>query len=117
MNPDDTAVADAKSRIQELLPPAAIAERAEGDTLFLDVREQKEWNLFRIPGAEHIPLAALVQRVRDEITPERRVIVYCASGNRSALAADQMQQLGYADVVSLADGIRGWMNAGGELEE
>ncbi len=108
---------DPKSRIQELSPADAISERAERDTLFLDVREDNEWNLFRIPGALHVPLADLEQRVQNEVKPDRRVIVYCKSGNRSAVAADQMQQLGYIDVVSLAEGIRGWMGAGGELEE
>jgi rhodanese-related sulfurtransferase len=45
------------------------------------------------------------------------VVIYCGSGNRSALAADTLREMGYLNVSSLAGGIRGWANAGGELED
>jgi rhodanese-related sulfurtransferase len=114
----EARVSDSKSRIQEISPRDAVAERAErSDVVFLDVREPQEWNLFHIPGATLIPLGALADRVESQIPHDKRVIIYCARGNRSALAADLMQQMGYVDVVSLAEGIRGWAYAGGEIEE
>ena len=108
---------DARSRVQEISPRDAIAERADRDTTIVDVRDDNEWNLFRVPGAIHIPLGEIQQRAEQELLKERRAIVYCARGNRSALAADQLQQMGYLDVVSLAEGIRGWIGAGGDVEE
>jgi rhodanese-related sulfurtransferase len=101
-------VADAKTRIREVTPREALEGRRAGDdAVFLDVREPQEWNLFRIPGAVHVPLAALRDQVEGAVPRDRKVIIYCARGNRSALAADAMQELGYHDVASLAQGIRG----------
>lgn len=110
-------VAEAKSRVREVDPGAASVLRSAGDVVFVDVREANEWNLFRIPGAVHLPLGDVRARVRDAVDTERRVVVYCARGNRSALAADAMSELGYTDVVSMAGGIMAWMNAGGEVED
>jgi rhodanese-related sulfurtransferase len=111
-------VAEAKTRIREVTPEEAIALRRRGeDAVFLDVREPQEWNLFRIPGAVHIPLGQLDQRVADEVPRDRRVVVYCARGNRSALAADTMQNMGYTDVASMAAGITGWAHAGGDIDD
>ena len=111
-------VAEAKTRIREVTPEDALATRRRGDdAVYLDVREPHEWNLFRIPGAVHVPLGQLDQRVADAVPRDRRVVVYCARGNRSALAADAMQNMGYADVVSLAAGITGWAHAGGEIDD
>src|ERR671939_1922941 len=101
-------VAEAKTRIREVTPEEAIALRRRGeDAVYLDVREPQEWNLFRIPGAVHVPLGQVDQRVAETIPRDRKVIVYCARGNRSALAADAMQNMGYSDVASLAAGITG----------
>ncbi|HEX6537280.1 MAG TPA: rhodanese-like domain-containing protein [Gemmatimonadaceae bacterium] len=110
-------VAEAKTRVREVAPGEASALRSAGDAVFVDVREPNEWNLFRIPGAVHLPLGDVRSRARDAVAPGRRVVVYCARGNRSALAADAMSELGYTDVVSLAGGIMAWMSAGGEVEE
>ena len=111
-------VAEAKTRIREVTPEDAIALRRRGeDAVFLDVREPHEWNLFRIPGAVLIPLGQLDQRVAAEVPRDRRVVVYCARGNRSALAADTMQDLGYTDVASMAAGITGWAHAGGDIDD
>ena len=111
-------VADAKTRIREVTPREALAQReADGGVVFLDVREPQEWNLFRIPGAVHVPLGALGDAVGRAVRTDQPVIVYCARGNRSALAADTMREMGYRDVASLAEGIRGWMQAGGDVEE
>ncbi|HJU64333.1 MAG TPA: rhodanese-like domain-containing protein [Gemmatimonadaceae bacterium] len=111
------AVADAKTRVKEVTPSEAARIRERGEAMFLDVREPNEWNLFHIPGAIHVPLGEVAQRVKDAVPADRPIIVYCARGNRSALAADTMRQLGYGDVSSMASGIRGWVDAGGDVEE
>lgn len=111
-------VRDAKARIAEISPRDAIARRQRGDdVVYLDVREPNEWNLFHIPGAVHVPLAQVASRVGEAIDRDADVIVYCAGGDRSALATDAMRTMGYARVASLSDGVRGWMYAGGELQE
>jgi rhodanese-related sulfurtransferase len=58
----------------------------------------------------------LESAVEARVPRDRRVVVYCASGNRSALAADTLQRMGYTDVASMRGGIRGWVDAGGEIE-
>jgi rhodanese-related sulfurtransferase len=110
-------IAEAKARIRELSPRAAIDEQARGGHLvLLDVRDAQEVNLGKIPGALHISRGNLETKVDALIPREARVVIYCASGNRSALAAETMQQMGYSDVASMAGGIRGWIDAGGEVE-
>jgi rhodanese-related sulfurtransferase len=109
---------EAKPAVSELAPAEVIAMRErDEDVVYLDVREQQEWNLFRIPGAVHLPLDAVGQRVGDVVPRDRRVVVYCARGGRSIKAADVMQSMGYSSVATLSGGIMGWVNAGGELEE
>ncbi len=111
-------VAEAKARIAEVTPREAIAIRErEPGAVFLDVREPPEWNLFRIPGAVWVPLGQVEGTVAEKVPRDAKVIVYCRSGNRSALAADSMRRMGYADVASLAQGIVGWSDQGGELEQ
>ncbi len=111
-------VEQARSRITEVTPSEALDMRHRGDDIvYLDVREAPEWNLFRIPGALHIPLGSLADRVEGAVPRDQRLLVYCARGNRSAVAADALQQMGYTNVLSLATGIRGWRDAGGEIED
>jgi len=109
---------EAKTRIKEIEPRGAMHRLATGDdVIFLDVREPHEWNLFHIPGALHVPLGEVENRVQEVVPRDRDVIVYCGGGNRSAIAADTMQELGYARVASMSEGVRGWVNAGGAVEE
>ena len=70
-----------------------------------------------IPGARHVPRGYLESRIEGAV-PDRSadVVLYCASGNRSALAADTLQQMGYRNVSSMSEGFRGWVNAGGPVE-
>jgi molybdopterin/thiamine biosynthesis adenylyltransferase/rhodanese-related sulfurtransferase len=85
----------------------------DGDAVFLDVREQNEWNLGHVPGAVHVPRADVETRVPAEL-PDRskRIVVYCARGNRSRLAGQTLQQLGYEHVENLIDGFVGWEEVG-----
>jgi rhodanese-related sulfurtransferase len=107
-------VAEAKTKIAEVTPTEAMGE---GDgVVYLDCREANEYNLGHIPGATFIPRGQIEQKVEAIIPREKRVIIYCASGNRSALAADTMQQMGYSDVASMSGGFRGWVDAGGAVE-
>jgi len=79
----------------------------------IDVREADEVEQGIIAGAVHIPRGFLELRVEDTVPDKSQpVIVYCAGGTRSALAAKSLQDLGYTDVVSLAGGFNGWKGAG-----
>ena len=107
---------EAKQRIREVSPREAADMRRRGDVVFLDVREPNEWNLGRVPGALHIPRGILESNIEMRVPRPASVVIYCAAGNRSALAADTLQQMGYTNVVSMADGWRGWVHNGGEVE-
>jgi rhodanese-related sulfurtransferase len=110
-------VSEAKTRIREITPAESIAlHGGNPGALFIDVREPNEWNLGHIPGALHIPRGLLEQSIEGAAARERHIVLYCASGNRTALAADTLQQMGYANVQSLAGGFRGWCEAGGEID-
>ena len=110
-------VDEAKTRIREISAGDSLAQHAsDADTLFIDVREPNEWNLGHIPRALHIPRGNLESKIEAAAPRERRIVLYCASGNRTALAADTLQQMGYRDVASMAGGFRGWVEAGGDVE-
>ncbi len=79
----------------------------------LDVRETYEWNEEHIPNAIYIGRGCLERDVESIVPdPYDQVIVYCASGKRSALAADTLQKMGYKNVFSLDNGISGWKEQG-----
>ena len=108
-------ITEAKGRVRELTPQDA-RQKHGGEALFLDVREPNEWNLGHVPGATHIPRGMLESKVEQQIPRDREVVIYCATGNRSALAADTLQQMGYTNVASLAGGWRDWVQGGGAVE-
>ena len=109
-------IAEAKSRIQEVDTAAARALHGASGVTFLDCREPNEFNLGRVPGAVFIPRGQLETTVEGRIARDQRVILYCASGNRSALAAVTLSEMGYGDVASLAGGFRDWAQQGGAVE-
>jgi sulfur-carrier protein adenylyltransferase/sulfurtransferase len=93
------------------------AMQDRGDrAVYLDVREPAEWATGRLPQATLVPRGTLESAVEQRIPREATVILYCARGNRSALAAVTMQQMGYTDVRSMAGGIGAWIEAGGPIE-
>jgi rhodanese-related sulfurtransferase len=108
-------IEEARSRIREVSAEDSVRNPEPG-VIYLDCREPMEYNLGRIPGAVFIPLGAIEQKVEAAIPRDTKVVVYCRSGNRSALAADMMQQMGYNDVASMSGGFRGWVDADGEVE-
>jgi len=75
--------------------------------VLIDVRNDSEWNEGHIPNAIHIPLGQLAQRV-GEIPAGDEIVVQCQSGNRSAIAASLLQQLGRKNVANLSGGYRAW---------
>jgi len=118
-------VAEARQRIENLTPDQVAAELERGDVLLVDLREPGERAQHgAIPGALHAP-RGMLEFYADPATPyhkpgfdpNRRVILHCASGGRSALAADTLRQLGYANVAHLDGGLNAWKAAGRPLEE
>ncbi|MBI5436071.1 MAG: rhodanese-like domain-containing protein [Nitrosomonadales bacterium] len=117
----DDLVAEALTRVREVMPWDFGRRYKAGDIpLLLDVREPAEFSALHIPGSINVPRGVLEQSCEwdyDETVPqlagghEREIVVVCRSGKRSALAADVMQQMGFAKVVSLKLGIRGWNDA------
>jgi rhodanese-related sulfurtransferase len=110
-------IAEAKSRITEVTPKQVMEmqERGEPVTL-LDCRDLPEVNLGRIPKAAHISRGNLETKVEALIPRDAHLIIYCASGNRSAFAAVTLKEMGYENVASMSGGFRGWVEAGGEVD-
>ncbi|MBA3822963.1 MAG: ThiF family adenylyltransferase, partial [Ktedonobacterales bacterium] len=108
-----TMLAQARQEVREVTPPEAAALLHEPTVVALDVREQDEWDGGHLAGAVHIPRGYLELRVEDAV-PERDtpVVVYCAGGVRSLLAAQTLQAMGYTDVRSLKGGYTAWTQAG-----
>ena len=108
-------IAQAKAEIEEIQPTEAAAELDSGDDVaIVDVREQAEFDERHIEGAIHVPRSYLESRF-EQFVPDRsqRIILYCASGIRSALAAKTLaEDLGYEDVSSMAGGITLWRDRG-----
>ena len=110
-------IAEAKARIKEVTVPQVMdMMKSNHAPTLLDVRDLQEVNLGKIPGAVHISRGNLETKVEAVIPRDANVVIYCASGNRSAFAADTMQQMGYKNVASMAGGFRGWAEAGGAAE-
>lgn len=117
-------VAEAKSRIENLDPDAVEKELQNGNTVLVDIRDAPELQeQGRIPGAVHIPRGMLEFRADttspyhlEPLDPSRRVILHCASGGRSALAAQTLQEMGYDRVAHLDGGMNAWREAGKSIE-
>jgi sulfur-carrier protein adenylyltransferase/sulfurtransferase len=109
-----------KERISEVDPKDVheLVENGRNGAVIVDVREQHEFEESHLPGAVHVPRGHLESRI-EGAAPDKdaRVVLYCASGNRSALAADTMQDLlGYDQVESMRGGITLWKDRGYEVD-
>ena len=96
----------------EEITPTELKQRLDnGDDLqIIDVREDSEVAIGRIPNSKHIPLAQVLSRM-DEIDPNRETVVHCKMGGRSARAIDALQRSGYqGKLLNLKGGIIGWSN-------
>ena len=101
-----------KSEIREVSVEEARL-RAEKGAVLVDVREADEWSQGHVPGAVFIPRGFLELRVEEKVPDKaQEVILYCAGGTRSALAAKSLADLGYANVSSMAGGFGKWKEAG-----
>lgn len=107
-------VNDAKSRIRELTVEQVRQKQLRGDPFyFVDVREESEWQAGHAAGAIHLS-KGIIERDIETVIPDKEaeIILYCGGGFRSALAADNLQKMGYKNVISMAGGIRSWREAG-----
>ena len=111
-------VTEAKAQIENVSPKDAADEAASCTAVLLDVREPVEWE-HHIEGAVQVP-RGLLEFVADaasprhnaELDPARRVIVYCRSGARAALAAVTLKTMGFENVANLDGGFGAWLEAG-----
>jgi rhodanese-related sulfurtransferase len=103
-------VEDARSRVNEISLEDVKAKLDHDETfLLVDVREESEYAADHLPGAVHLGKGIIERdiekRVPDPATP---MVLYCGGGFRSAMAADNLQKMGYTNVLSMQGGIRGW---------
>jgi rhodanese-related sulfurtransferase len=83
------------------------------DLTLIDVREDHEWAEGHLPGAQHIGRGIIERDIHEHISDTtQEIILYCGGGYRSTLAADNLQRMGYTNVLSMDGGIRGWREAG-----
>lgn len=109
-----TLVNDALTRVDEITPQE-VNEKLESDDDFilLDVREKDEWNAARINGAQYLGKGIIEREIENEVPAvDKELVLYCGGGYRSALAADNLQKMGYTDVKSLKGGFRAWTEGG-----
>ena len=117
-------VEEAKTRIQNLSIAELEAEMTTPDVQVLDIRDVRERRkLGFIPGSTHVPRGMLEfwldptsHYYSAKVDPEKRIIVYCAGGQRSALAADVLQSMGFPSVAHLEVGFNGWVEAGRQVD-
>jgi rhodanese-related sulfurtransferase len=107
--------ADHRNEIREIAPHQLA--RVKPHPLIIDVREEREYLLGHIEGAVHASRSTLESKA-SEIAPElgAPIVVYCAVGNRAALAAEILHRLGYRNISWLGGGLQNWLEAGGLVE-
>ena len=107
-------VNDAKQRIKQEGFQETKKRLDNGEKLILvDTREDAEWARGHIPGAIHLG-RGIIERDIEKTVPDKGtpIVLYCGGGFRSALAADNLQKMGYSNVISMDGGWRGWTEAG-----
>jgi rhodanese-related sulfurtransferase len=111
-------VKDAKSRVKELNFRDVKSRLDSGETFTLvDVREDNEWARGHLPGAIHLGKGIIERDIETAIPDKSAVLVlYCGGGFRSALAADNLQKMGYQNCISMDGGWRAWNEAGFPVE-
>lgn len=111
-------IAEAKAVITEVTARETQDRIARGEPIVLiDIREQNEWNLGHAAGSAYIGRGVLEREIESRVGRDAHVILYCASGNRSALAARTLSDMGYTNVASMAGGFRDWVASGGEVAD
>jgi rhodanese-related sulfurtransferase len=112
-------VANAKQRIREVSVDDVKTKLDRGEKFVLvDVREESEWAKDHLPGAIHLGKGVIERDVEQRVPDlDASVVLYCGGGYRSALAADNLQQMGYRNVLSMDGGIREWREKGFPLSK
>jgi rhodanese-related sulfurtransferase len=111
-------IAEAKAQVREVTARETQDALARGEQITLiDIREQNEWNLGHAAPAMYIGRGVLESQIESRVPREARVVLYCASGNRSALAARTLAEMGYTDVASMAGGFKEWVASGGAVAD
>jgi rhodanese-related sulfurtransferase len=111
-------VADAKTRVRETNVEEVKKKMDRGEKFTLvDVREESEFSKDHIPGAIHLG-KGIIERDIEARAPDlgAELVLYCGGGFRSALAADNLQKMGYTNVISMDGGIRDWREKGYPLQ-
>jgi sulfur-carrier protein adenylyltransferase/sulfurtransferase len=107
----DELLRDAKKIVPEVSPDDV--DHRSPEARLIDVREKTEWEEGHIPGARHVPRGYLELRIENAVpNKDTPVLLYCAGGVRSVLAARTLQDMGYSDVRSMAGGYTAWKDAG-----
>ena len=112
-------VNDAKTRVKETNVPEVKKRLDAGEKFVLvDTREGNEWARGHLPGAVHL-CKGIIERDIEAAVPDKsaEIILYCGGGFRSALAADNLQKMGYTNVISMDGGWRGWTESGFPVEK
>ena len=109
---------DARSRVREITVAEVQTKLAAGESFhFIDVREDHEWQADHAAGASHLGRGILERDIANVAAPDEEIVLYCGGGYRSALAGDNLQKMGYTNVLSMAGGIRAWREAGYAIEK
>jgi rhodanese-related sulfurtransferase len=111
-------VDDAKSRIKEISIDEVKQRLDRGEKfLLVDVREESEFAKDHLPGAIHLGKGVIERDIEGRVPDlESPLVLYCGGGFRSAMAADNLQKMGYTKVLSMDGGIRGWREKGLSLD-
>jgi rhodanese-related sulfurtransferase len=112
-------VNDAKKRVKETNVTDVKRRLDSGEKFTLvDVREESEWARGHLPGAIHLGKGIIERDIEQRLPDDSaKVILYCGGGFRSALAADNLQKMGYRNVESMDGGWKGWLDAGNPTEK
>ena len=106
---------EAKGRVKETTVQEVKQRMDRGDRDFtlVDVREESEWSAGHIPGATHLGKGVIERDIEQKVPDvDREIVLYCGGGFRSALAAENLEKMGYTNVISMDGGWRGWKEAG-----
>ena len=112
-------VDDAKTRVRETDVDTVKARLDRGENFVLvDVREDREFEADHLPGAVHLGKGVIERDIEAKYSDlQTELVLYCGGGFRSALAADNLQKMGYTNVISMDGGIRDWRQKGYPLEK